>query len=84
MTLSRKFIISLIISIIFIASLNIVSFYVFYSSYLESYFAEKIKSRDNITIEYINNVIEKQTIDDIDSIFTDTEIEFFELLENNN
>jgi hypothetical protein len=56
---------------------------VFYSSYLESYFVEKVKSRDKITIEYINNVIEKQTIDDIDSIFTDTEIEFFELLEDN-
>ncbi|MFK7780410.1 MAG: HAMP domain-containing sensor histidine kinase [Candidatus Gracilibacteria bacterium] len=83
MSLSRKFIISLLISIIFIAGINIVAFYVFYSSYLSSYFAEKIKLRDKITIEYINNVIEKQTIDDIDSIFTDTEIEFFELLENN-
>lgn len=84
MSLSRKFIISLLVSIIFIAWVNIVAFYVFYSSYLSSYFAEKIKLRDKITIEYINNVIEKQTIDDIDSIFTDTEIEFFELLENNN
>jgi hypothetical protein len=84
MSLSRKFIISLLISIIFIATVNIVAFYVFYSSYLESYFNEKIKLRDKITIDYINNVVEKQTIDDIDSIFTDTEIEFFELLENNN
>ena len=83
MSLSRKFIISLLLSIIFIAWTNFVAFYVFYSSYLESYFAEKIKSRDKITIEYINNVVEKQTIDDIDSIFTDTEIEFFELLEIN-
>ncbi len=83
MTLTRKFIISLIFSIIFIAWINIISFYVFYSSYLEAYFVEKVKSRDTITIEYINSVIEKQTIDDIDSIFTDTEIEFFELLEDN-
>jgi hypothetical protein len=50
---------------------------------LKVYFAEKLSSRDKITIEYINTVLEKQTIDDIDSIFTDTEIEFFELLENN-
>ena len=84
MSLSRKFIISLLISIIFIATVNVVAFYVFYSSYLEKYFEEKIKARDTITIDYINNVIKKQTIDDIDSIFTDTEIEFFELLENNN
>lgn len=84
MSLSRKFIISLVISIIFIAWINVIAFYVFYSSYVSNYFAEKINLRDKITIEYINNVIEKQTIDDIDSIFTDTEIEFFELLENNN
>lgn len=84
MSLSRKFIISLVLSIFFIAWSNVVAFYVFYSSYIESYFVEKVKSRDIITIEYINSVIEKQTIDDIDSIFTDTEIEFFELLENNN
>lgn len=84
MSLTRKFTTSLLISIIFIASINIIAFYVFYSSYLWKYFEEKIKSRDEITIEYINTVIEKQTIDDIDSIFTDTEIEFFELLENNN
>ncbi len=83
MSLSRKFIISLVISIIFIATVNVVSFYVFYSSYLGKYFNEKIQSRDSITIEYINKIVEKQTIDDIDSIFTDTEIEFFELLENN-
>ena len=84
MSLSRKFIISLLISIIFIATINIAAFYVFYTSYLWNYFNEKIKARDNITIDYINDVIKKQTIDDIDSIFTDTEIEFFELLENNN
>lgn len=84
MSLSRKFTISLLLSIIFIAFINVLAFYVFYSTYLESYFLEKIKLRDNVTIEYINDVVKKQTIDDIDSIFTDTEIEFFELLENNN
>ena len=83
MSLSRKFIISLLMSIIFIASINIAAFYIFYSSYLSNYFKEKIKSRDTITIDYINNVIKKQTVDDIDSIFTDTEIEFFELLDDN-
>ncbi len=84
MTLARKFIISLVLSITFIASINILAFYFFYSANLKTYISEKIKSRDAITIEYINQVIEKQTVDDIDSIFTDTEIEFFELLENNN
>ena len=83
MTLSRKFTISLVLSIIFIAWVNITAFYLFYSSNLEDYIAENVQSRDSITIDYINNVVEKQTIDDIDSIFTDTEIEFFELLELN-
>ena len=83
MSLSRKFIISLIISIIFIAWINIAAFYIFYSANLEEYITETVTNRKKITIDYINKVIEKQTVDDIDSIFTDTEIEFFELLEKN-
>ncbi len=83
MTLAKKFITILISSIIFITIINIVSFYLFYSSYLKQYLAEKIESRENVTIDYINNIIERQTIDDIDDIFSNTEIEFFELLENN-
>ncbi|MCH2189135.1 HAMP domain-containing histidine kinase [Candidatus Gracilibacteria bacterium] len=84
MTLSRKFIVSLLLSIFFIAFVNILAFYVFYSSYFKIYLTEKSNSRDEVTIEYINDVIRQQTLDDIDSIFTDTEIDFFELLENNN
>ena len=83
MTLTRKFIVSLILSILFIFLINIVSFYIFYSLYLKVYFVEKKNNKDSITLEYINNIIQKQTIDEIDSIFTDTEIEFFELLEIN-
>lgn len=83
MSLARKFLIALITSIFFIASINMLAFYVFYTSYLKIYLVEKIQSRDNITIEYINTVIRKQTLDDIDSIFSDTEIEFFELLDDN-
>lgn len=84
MTLSKKFVFILVFSIIAIALLNIASFFFFYNAYLKIYLAEKIQSRDNVTIEYINSIIEKQTIDDIDNIFSDLEIEFFELLENNN
>lgn len=83
MSLSRKFIFAIVSTILFITTINIVAFYVFYTTYLKVYLVEKIESRDNVTIEYINDVIKKQTIDDIESIFTDTEIEFFELLENN-
>ena len=83
MSLAKKFIISFILGILFITAINILSFYVFYSNYVKVYLAEKIQARDTVTIEYINDILEKQTIDDIDSIFTDTEIEFFELLEDN-
>lgn len=83
MSLARKFAIILISSIIIITITNIIAFYGFYTSYLKIYLSEKLESRDKITIDYINEVIEKQLEDDIDNIFTDTEIEFFELLENN-
>lgn len=83
MSLSRKFLIAIVLSIFFIATINILAFYVFYTSYLKVYLVEKNQSRDKVTIEYINEVIKKQTIDDIDSIFSNTEIEFFELLEDN-
>ncbi|USN58852.1 MAG: hypothetical protein H6767_01885 [Candidatus Peribacteria bacterium] len=82
MSLSRKFIIILVLSIISIALVNIVAFYTFYSSYLKIYLAEKINSKNEVTIDYINDIIERQTLEDIDNIFADTEIEFFELLEN--
>jgi cell division protein FtsL len=65
MTIANKFIIALMLSILFIAAINIVAFYVFYTSYLKVYFAEKISSREKITVEYINNIIEQQTLDDI-------------------
>jgi capsular polysaccharide biosynthesis protein len=65
MTLSRKFILLLISSILFIAIVNIVVFYVFYSSNLKIYLAEKNLLRENITLDYIDEIIKKQTIDDI-------------------
>ena len=81
MSLSRKFVIILIISVCSIAIVNIVAFYVFYNSYIRLYLSEKISARQDITIEYINNIIERQTLDDIDAIFSDVELELFELLD---
>jgi len=82
-SLVRKFLLLLLFSIFTIVAINILAFYVFYSSYLKVYLAEKIQLRDKITIDYVNKIIQKQTADDIDNIFTDTELEFFELLEDN-
>ncbi len=84
MSLSRKFLIVFLTSIFFIAITNILAFYSFYSVYLKIYLAENMKVRSEITLDYINNIIAKQTSDEIDDIFSDTEIEFFDLLETNN
>ena len=83
MSLAKKFIFTILISIFVVAIINIIAFYVFYKTYLNIYLAEKSQVKKEITIDYINKLIEKQTEDDIDNIFSDAEIEFFELLEDN-
>ncbi len=84
MTLIQKFIIALLSSILLIAIVNIAWFYLFYSSYLKAFLAEKINAKSEITIDYINSLVEKQSLDDIDNIFSETEINLFDLLEKNN
>ena len=84
MTLTKKFIIWIITSILLIAVTNIFAFYIFYGFYLKLYLYEKAKTRDSVTIDFINDIIKKKTKDDIDNIFSDAELEFFELLETNN
>jgi hypothetical protein len=83
MSLVRKFITVLLLSILIVTVVNIVAFYLLYTSFLKVYLSEKIDTKDSITIDYINDIIKKQTEDEIDNIFSDSEIEFFELLENN-
>lgn len=84
MSLSKKFFIAFLVSISFITITNIVAFYSFYNVYLKIYLAQNIKERSEITLDYINKIIAKQATDEIDEIFSDTEIEFFDLLETNN
>ncbi len=83
MSLSRKFIIVIVSSILVFALSSIAALFFFYNTFLKIYLAEKVKTKEDITIDYINQIIEKQTLDDIDNIFSDVEIEFFELLEKN-
>ena len=81
MSLSRKFLFILVVSVCSIALVNIVAFSVFYNSYIRLYLSEKLSARQDVTIEYINNIIERQTLEDIDTIFSDVEFELFELLD---
>jgi hypothetical protein len=45
--------------------------------------SEKIETRNEITLDYVNKIIEKQAQEEIDSIFNDIELRFFELLDKN-
>ena len=83
MTLSRKIILSLLWSIFFIAIVNVLSFYFFSSYYFKIYLAEKTQTTKEITIDYVNKIIEKQALDEVDNIFNDIELSFFELLDKN-
>lgn len=83
MSLWKKFILILALSIVTFTITTLWALYFFYTSYFKIYLVEKIKTKDEITLDYINEIIEKQTLDDIDNIFSDVEIEFFELLEDN-
>ena len=80
MSLSKKFLIAFLLSISFITITNIVAFYGFYNVYLKIYLAENIKQRSEITLDYINKIVAKQATDEVDDIFSDTEIQFFDLL----
>ena len=81
--LSRRFIYLLLGSVPALAIVNLLAFTIFYNSFIRLYLSEKIDSRQDITLEYINNIIERQTLEDIDDIFSNAELEFFELLDVN-
>lgn len=83
MSLYKKILFSLFSSIIFIAFVNVVSFFYFYSAYFQLYLNDKALIRESVSLEYINEIIKKQTIDEIDNLFEDVEIQFYELLEQN-
>jgi hypothetical protein len=50
---------------------------------LASYLEESKKTRESVTLDYINKIIETQALEEVDNIFNDIEIQFFELLEKN-
>jgi hypothetical protein len=62
------------------AVLNVIAFYGIYSINITRYLSEKIDSRQEITLEYINSLVERQAVSDLEQILIDSELEFFELL----
>lgn len=83
MSLSKKIIFSFLLIIIFIVVSNLIAFYFFYTYYFKLYLEEKLNNKKEITKEYINELIKKQTLDEIDNVFVDVELQLFELLEKN-
>lgn len=81
MRLSRKIAFVFFASIASMAILNIIAFYGLYSLNITRYLSEKIDSRQEITLEYINSLVERQTVDELEQIFSESELEFFELLD---
>ncbi len=78
MSLSRKFIIVVLWSILFIAITNIIWFYVFYSTFLQVFLAEKLQWRSQVSLEYIQSLVIKQWLDEVDQIFNEVSITLFE------
>ncbi|MCH8519116.1 HAMP domain-containing protein, partial [Candidatus Gracilibacteria bacterium] len=81
MLLSRKIALVFFISIFAMAILNVIAFYGIYSINIGRYLSEKIDTRQEITLEYINSLVERQTLDELEQIFSESELEFFELLD---
>lgn len=83
MSLYKKILFSLLSSISFIAIVNIASFYILYWTYFKEYLHNKALLRESVSLEYINSIIKKQALKEVDSVFENAEIQFFELLEQN-
>ena len=81
MKLSRKISFIFFASIIAMAVLNVIAFYAIYSVNITRYLSEKIDTRQEVTLEYINSLVERQTLDELEQIFSESELEFFELLD---
>jgi len=85
MSLARKFVILIFSSILFIAIVNILGFYIFYGTYLKVFLSEKIEAKSKVSLEYVNSLIIKQEEEEsnkeIEDLFTKENIDFFELLD---
>ena len=81
MKLSRKISFIFFASIIAMAVLNVIAFYALYSINITRYLSEKIDTRQEVTLDYINSLVERQTLDELEQIFSESELEFFELLD---
>jgi len=68
-------------SIFFMAIVNLGAFYFFYNTYLTLYLWETIQKRESITQEYIDEVIKEQILAEMESIFDNVEIKYFELMD---
>lgn len=83
MNLTKKFVITIISSVVLIISANIGAMFLFSNIYFKDYIESKNIERKEVTLDYINTIIDQETISYIDNLFVDVEKEFFSLLEEN-
>lgn len=81
MLLSSRIVFLFVWFLCVIILVNIVAFFLIYSFYFHRYLQEKSQIKKEVTLEYIDSIIEKQTIDEFDSVVSRIEARFFELLE---
>ncbi len=84
MKISKKIILIIFFSIIFITITNFLWLYISYNIYIKNYINLKNEQKNSITIDYINKIIEEDNLNDIEDIFNDIEIELFEIIDKNN
>lgn len=84
MKISKKIILIIFFSIVFITITNFLWLYISYNIYIKNYINLKNEQKNSITIDYINKIIEEDNLNDIEDIFNDIEIELFEIIDKNN
>lgn len=47
------------------------------------YLVDTVQTKEEISKDYIDTIIEKQAIDEVDNVFNNIEIQFYELLDKN-
>ena len=83
MKLTKKFILTIMVSVLLIITANIWAMLFFSHLYFQDYVESKNISRKHVTLDYLNSIIDQEILNLIDNLSDDVERKFFILLEEN-
>jgi RIO-like serine/threonine protein kinase len=83
MTLTKKFILTVVLTIFTIITVNIVSIFFFSGTLFQGYIKSKDSFKEYLTLEEIEKIIDKETYRYIENLFQDVEVEYLSLLKEN-